>query len=111
MNRSLQGMTVVIAVLVLAFAQITGCSSATPSKSVQPPSAQEEIRGALQHVAQTGEVDSSLMVVREKLEELKKTDAAKAESLLQDLNQLEKMVGQPQQAKAKAQEMLNKLGS
>ena len=81
------------------------------AKSVKPLAPQDEIRSALEHVAQTGEIDSGLVIVREKLEAMKETDAAKAGELLQDLSQLEKMTTQPAQAKAKAQEMLKKLES
>jgi len=51
------------------------------------------------------------MLIKEKIEALKATDAAKADALAQDAAELEKLDGKPQQAKAKAQEMLNKLGS
>ncbi|MGQ9821332.1 MAG: hypothetical protein ACUVQK_05680 [Thermogutta sp.] len=86
-----------------------GCGQQTPSQSVQPPDPNQEIRSALQQVADSGVVDSGLMVVRERLEAMQKTDAAKAQTLLQDLSQLESMTGNPNQAKAKAQEMLGKL--
>lgn len=88
---------------------LSGCGSGTPSTRVEEPPAQDQIRSALEHVANTGVVDSGLMLVREKLEEMKSSDAAKAEALLKDLAQLEKMGNQPAQAKAKAQEMLGKL--
>ncbi|NMC21257.1 MAG: hypothetical protein GYA33_12660 [Thermogutta sp.] len=86
-----------------------GCGSGTPSANVQPPDPQQEIRSVLQQVAETGVLDSGLMLVRERLEAMRETDPAKAQALLQDLSQLESMTGNPNQAKAKAQEMLGKL--
>ncbi len=86
-----------------------GCGQSTPATKVQPPDPNQEIRSALQQVAETGVVDSGLMVVRERLETMRETDAAKAQALLQDLSQLESMTGNPNQAKAKAAEMLGKL--
>lgn len=103
--------SILSAALLAGLMLVVGCGPRTPSQKVQPPSPKDEIRAALKSVAETGQVDSSLMLAREKLEELKKTDAAKADALLKDLSELEKMGSQPQQAKAKAQEMLNKLGS
>ncbi len=94
------------AVLVLF---LVGCSNGTPSQSVAPPDPNQEIRSALQQLAETGTIDSGLMVVRERLEAMRETDAAKAQTLLQDLSQLESMAGNPGQAKAKAQEMIKKL--
>lgn len=99
-----------VALLCVMVLVIVGCSR-EHTKSVKPLAPQDEIRSVLEHVAQTGEIDSGLVIVRDKLEVMKETDAAKAGELLQDLNQLEKLNNQPAQAKAKAQEMLKKLGS
>ncbi|GAB6185536.1 hypothetical protein [Thermopirellula anaerolimosa] len=93
----------------LLLTALIGCGPSTPSTKVEAPDPNQEVRSALQQVADTGVVDSGLMVVRERLEAMKETDAAKAQTLLQDLSQLESMTGNPNQAKAKAQEMLGKL--
>ncbi|GAB4136489.1 MAG: hypothetical protein Kow0040_22550 [Thermogutta sp.] len=93
----------------LLLTALIGCGPSTPSTKVETPDPNQEVRSALQQVADTGVVDSGLMVVRERLEAMKETDAAKAQTLLQDLSQLESMTGNPNQAKAKAQEMLGKL--
>ncbi len=77
------------------------------TQTVAPP--QSQIKPTLESVAQTGTIDSGLITVREELEAMKTTDAAKAETLLKDLDELEKMSGNPAGAKAKAQEMLGKL--
>jgi len=96
--------------LVLAPLAILGCDSATtstPSTPVEEPGATSQITSGLQGVAETGEIDSGVMMVREQLEELKQTDAAKAEELLKDLDELESLSGEA--AKTKAKEMLEKL--
>ena len=87
---------------------LIGCGGPTETtKKVTPPSAQEQIKMALQNVVDSGEIDSGLMTVRDKLAEMKATDAAKAEELLKDLDELEKTSGEA--AKTKATEMLGKL--
>jgi hypothetical protein len=53
-------------------------------------------------------VDSGLMVVREELEKMQSTDAAKAQELLKDLEELESM-SSPDQVRNKAKAMLGKL--
>lgn len=93
----------------LLFTVLIGCGQSTPATKVEPPDPNQEIRSALQQVADSGVVDSGLIVVRERLEAMRQTDAAKAQALLQDLSQLEAMTGNPNQAKAKAKEMLGKL--
>jgi len=89
---------------------LIGCGR-QQSQRVAPPSPVDDLKTALQQVVQTGEVGSSAMLIKEKIEALKATDAAKADALARDAAELEKLDGKPQQAKAKAQEMLNKLGS
>lgn len=98
-----------LAVVVLMVV-VTGCGR-TQSQRVQPPPVVDELRKALNEVAQTGELGSTAMLIREKVEALKAADPAKAQVLAGDVDELEKLDGKPQQAKAKAQEMLNKLGS
>ena len=83
---------------------LIGCGPSETTKKVEPPAAQDQIKMALQNVAETGEIDSGLMVVSDKLEEMKATDAAKAEELLKDLADLEKSSGEA--AKKKATEMV-----
>lgn len=77
------------------------------TQTVAPP--QSQIKPTLESVAQTGTIDSGLITVREELEAMKATDSAKAETLLKDLDELERMASNPAGAKAKAQEMLGKL--
>jgi len=102
-------MTLLVWVLMVGFVLI-GCGR-QQSQRVAPPNPADDLKNALQQVVQTGEVGSSAMLIKEKIEALKATDAAKADALARDAAELEKLDGKPQQAKAKAQEMLNKLGS
>jgi len=99
--------TRLIAVLATAVA-LVGCGPSTTKIPVKPPAPQEQIKGVLQGLAKTGEKTSGLMVVREQLEEMKKTDAAKADALLKDLNDLE-AAKDAAAVKAQAQKMLEKL--
>ena len=91
--------------MVLGVSVVLGCGSGERVQSVEPPKNQS--KAVLESVAQTGTLDSGIMVVKEELEKMKATDAAKAEGLLNDLGQLEKM-NNPAQIKAKAKEMAAK---
>ncbi|MHB8902164.1 MAG: hypothetical protein ACYC6Y_25685 [Thermoguttaceae bacterium] len=92
----------------LVFMTLIGCANnADKSTPVQQAAPTDQIKSALQNVADTGTVDSGLMTVREQLETLKATDAAKAETLLADLAELEKLSDDA--AKKKAQDMIGKL--
>lgn len=93
--------------LVLGMVAVLGCQASETTTTVEEPG-QEQIKPALEAVAQSGVIDSSLMVVREEAEAMKATDAAKAEELLKDLDELEAL-SDPEQIKAKAKEMAGKL--
>lgn len=91
---------------VLSVVAIFGCDSGS-TLPVNDQEAPDQVKQALQSVADTGEIDSGLMVVQEQLEEMKATDAAKAEELLKDLEELMGLSGDA--AKTKATEMIGKL--
>lgn len=95
--------------VLLLVALAWGCSktSAPPPTQAAPSSA--NAKAALKHVADTGEVGSGLDDVRTYLEDLKKSDAAKADPLLKDLGTLSSKGGNPGEAKAKAKELMEKL--
>ncbi len=93
--------------LVLGALAVIGCGGGETSTSVEPPG-QEQIKPALETVAETGVIDSGLMTVREEAEAMKETDAAKADELLKDLDELESL-SDPAEVKAKAQQMIDKL--
>ena len=86
---------------------LVGCGPSETTKKVTPPDAQTNIKSALQNVVDTGQIDSGLMLVEEGLVEMKATDAAKAEELQKDLEELQGLSGDA--AKTKAKEMLGKL--
>ncbi len=89
-------------------AVMTGCGSSGTSVRVKPPAAQEQVKAGLQDLAKAGEITSGVMIIRQQLEEMKKTDSAKAEGLLKDLTELESLKGSAAN-KAQAHEILSKL--
>jgi hypothetical protein len=90
--------------VVLGLSVVLGCGGERV-QSVEPP--KNRSKTVLESVAQTGILNSGIMVVKEELEQMKATDAAKAEGLLKDLDQLEKM-NDAARIKAKAKEMAAK---
>jgi hypothetical protein len=97
-------MDLVRIVMLLAVFLVVGCQS--ESESVTPPSAPpaaENAKAMLDEMAQTGEMGSGMMELRESLEGF---DEGKA--LLPDLDALEGMTD-PEKIKAKAKEMASKL--
>lgn len=97
-----------VRVLMLLFVVcLVGCGPSETTTRVEETPAQDQIEMGLKAVADTGMIDSGVELVREKLEEMKQTDAAKAEELLKDLDELQKLSGDA--AKKKATEMIGKL--
>jgi hypothetical protein len=94
----------------LFFAAAVGCGAVTDDDPVDvtPPSTTEKLKASLNDVAQTGQMGSGMMTIEQEIEKLRATDAAKADALKADYEQL-KTMNNPAQAKAKAQEMLGKL--
>lgn len=101
--RCLQFVCVVVLLSALA-----GCGTGDSPKSVTPPAATENIKAALNDVAQTGQIGSGGMTIEQEIEKLHATDAAKADALKKDYDEL-KTIRDPGKAKAKAQEMMGKL--
>ena len=85
---------------------LVGCGEATTS--VEPPSPAEQATVELERIAKTGMVDSTVFLLRESLEELKRTDATKAEELLKSLDELEKLQDK-EKVRKNAAEMISKL--
>lgn len=92
--------------VVMGLLVMLGCGNGETVQSVTPPT--NQAKQVLESVAQTGILDSGMVIVQEELEAMKATDAAKAEALLKDLDQLQKMSDAPR-IKAKAKEMAGKL--
>ncbi len=88
-----------------------GCGTEVREESVTPPSVtpKEAIKSALDQVVQSGQVGSEIGAVMQQIEALKATDAATATALETDARALMSM-GSGDAAKAKAKEMLGKLG-
>ena len=72
-------------------------------KPVEPASATANAKMALDEIAETGEVGSGMMLLREAVEEIDK-------SMLTELDAMEKLKD-PEQIKAKAKALSAKLGS
>ena len=102
-------MSILRFLLLLAAVAMVGCTDGrvvVPGEAAVPTSS--EAKTTLEEIAESGEVSSAAMTVREALEELKETDSAKADGLLSDLDELESM-SDPEAIKAKAKEMADKL--
>lgn len=85
---------------------VLGCGGTTTK--VTPPSPAEQAKVELEQIAKTGMVDSAVFLLRESLEELKKTDASKAEELLKALDELEKLQDK-KKVQENAREMISRL--
>jgi len=97
--------------LLIVVALICGCSggqAGPKSVRVTPPSPAENAKATLKEFAETGQVGSGLMLVRENFEAIKKTDAAKGDALLKELDELGKAKN-PDEVKAKAKALMEKL--
>ncbi len=99
-----------ISVLLLV-ALVIGCEGGGGSVPVDAPqsSIADLIKNDLQMVVDNGEMGSEMMSIQNNLETLKSTDAAKADELLKDLEELEGLSGDA--VKTKAEEMIGKLGA
>ena len=97
--------------LLFAVALIVGCGGSEKFETIRvtpPSSPTDQARTVLDGVAQTGEVGSGVDELRQLFEQIKQSDPAKGDALLNDLSALES-TKDPSAAKAKAQEMLGKL--
>lgn len=97
-----------VAVCLLGVALSVGCTSGTESVPVQEPAATDVIKSSLNHLAETGEIDSGIMVLEENIEKLKESDPAKGSELSADFAKL-KSAGSPAAVKSQASAMLQKL--
>jgi hypothetical protein len=96
--------------LPIFLAMVVGCGP--QSVPVEQPSQaqQEAVVRNLEMVAESGQLGSEMMEIQQSLEEMKATDSETATELLADLEEMESMTD-PAGVKAKANEMLDKLGS
>lgn len=95
---------VAVCVILMAF---IGCQESVEVTPVTPPPP-TPAKSILSEVAQSGELGSAASSIRDALTQLKETDAAKADELLKDLDELETM-STPDKIKAQAKKMADKL--
>jgi Arc/MetJ-type ribon-helix-helix transcriptional regulator len=86
---------------------LTGCGGNVESEAVQP-AGPPSVKPMLEEIAASGAVGSGAETIREALTTLKASDAAKAEELLKDLDELEAM-SDPSRIRQKAKAMADKL--
>lgn len=90
---------------------VAGCGEgikSVPLNTGAPPPAVDSAKAVLNDVANTGEMGSGMDSLKQSLEQIKQSDAAKGEALLTDLKALEGETDK-EKIKAKAKEMANKL--
>jgi hypothetical protein len=103
-------MRTTLGLVLLVALTLAGCSGQVAPVQVTPtkPSAMEIGKSLLEQVAETGEIGSGLDEFKMALEELKQTDAAKAQELLDGVAKLES-AGGGDAAKAQAKALMEKL--
>lgn len=94
--------------LLLISVALTGCGPSTSSVPVTPPPTVEEIKQGLKSIAETGQLDSGIVFVEQKIDELKTQDAAKAEAIAPIFQSL-KTAKSPADAKKHAKAILEQL--
>jgi hypothetical protein len=93
----------------LLLAALIGCGAVGDSPvNVTPPPSTDQIKTVLNEVVQSGQLGSGGMTIESEIEKIRATDAAKADALKKDYDEL-KAAADPNTAKAKAQQMMSKL--
>lgn len=90
---------------------VTGCGSgvkSVPISPAAPPPAVQSAKAVLDDLANTGEMGSAMDSLKQSLEQIKQTDAAKGDALLADFKALSAETDK-EKIKAKAKEMAGKL--
>jgi hypothetical protein len=97
--------------MLLSALALVGCGAGEKPVNVTPPAqlpAAQNAKITLQEIANTGQMGSAMMLLRENLEAFKQADAAKGGPLVSDLDALEKETD-VERIKAKAKAMADKL--
>lgn len=94
--------------LLVALVAVIGCNSGPAPEKVQAPPQIDQIKTALQGMAESGQAGSGVMQLETLVSELKAQDADKAAALQPGVDEL-KTLKDPKAVKAKAKEMLEKL--
>lgn len=104
-------MNVFRGLVMLSVLALVGCGGGDKPVNVTPPPqapAAQNAKITLQEIANTGQMGSSMMLLRENIEALKKADEAKGGPLLTELTALEKETD-VERIKAQAKAMADKL--
>lgn len=94
--------------VVALYAPLIGCGPSTSSVPVTPPPVVEEIKMGLKSISETGELDSGMVLVEEKIDRLKEDDPAKAGEIAEIFAKL-KTAKSPSEAKKLAKSIIDKL--
>lgn len=88
---------------------VGGCGRSGPEKvQVQVPPPAQQLRALLETYATSGQLDSGVVAIREQIDTLRATDAAKADELAADLAKFETLKA-ADAVKKQAESMLKKL--
>ena len=99
--------------VLLGFVVVAGCprggqrSISTPGAGETAPA--EELKTQLESLAEMGEMFPGSESIAENIEAIKAADVEKGAALQKDFEELQSLLGNPGQVKAKAQQMLEKL--
>ncbi len=109
LNDKVTKMSRFLSLLLLGFC-LVGCGGPNDTPiEVTPPAATEELKAMLTDLASSGEpVGSGGMVISERIEEIRKTDPAKADALQKSADNL-MGASDPSKVKSLAKEMLSNL--
>lgn len=75
--------------LILTLSVAVGCGPSTTSERVQAPSVAQDIKAGLSSMASSGQKDSGLVIVKNKIEQLKQEDAALGSTIATEFAGLE----------------------
>jgi hypothetical protein len=92
----------------LAAVAVFGCDTGTVAPEPAPSGVEQSIKSTLERLAETGNPETVNELSSYIQEDLAGVDAAKSQSLMPDLEELQSLQD-PEQIKDKAQEMLSKL--
>ena len=93
-------------VIVLGIGALVGCGG-SGGVAVKAPGF-EQVKPTLEGYARSGQLDSGFSIVREQVQKLKQNDAAKAEQLLKELDELQAL-RDPASIKTKAKKIVDQL--
>jgi hypothetical protein len=96
----------------IGIASVLGCGSgALKGEKVEAPKipAKEAVKNALKPIAESGQGSSAVGAIKNELKKLKESDPALAEELSKDADELMSTRLSPEEVKAKANAMIQKL--